>query len=153
VRQGYSIVIKNKRATFDYELLERFTAGLVLTGTEIKSIRAGKASLSDGYCLLQQGELWAKNIQIAEYDYGTYNNHQPRRDRKLLLTKRELRKLSRLVSETGLTIIPVKLFINDKGLAKLEIAIARGKKAYDKRHTLREKEDKREMDRQFKSRS
>ncbi len=153
MRQGYSIVIKNKRATFDYELLERFTAGLVLTGTEIKSIRAGKASLSDGYCLLQQGELWAKNIQIAEYDYGTYNNHQPRRDRKLLLTKRELRKLSRLVSETGLTIIPVKLFINDKGLAKLEIAIARGKKAYDKRHTLREKEDKREMDRQFKSRS
>jgi SsrA-binding protein len=145
-----SIQIRNKRASFDYELIEFFTAGIVLTGTEIKSIRLGKVSLSDSFCIMVQGELWAKNIQIAEYFFGNYNNHQPKRDRKLLLTKRELRKLTRLTKETGFTIVPVKLFINDKGLAKLDVAVAKGKKAYDKREALKEKDDKREMARHFK---
>jgi len=144
------ILIKNKRATFDYELLEFFSAGMVLTGTEIKSIRLGKVSLADSYCVMQNGELWARNIQISEYFFGTYNNHVPRRDRKLLLTKRELRKLTRLTKETGFTIVPIKLYINEKGLAKLDIAVAKGKKAYDKRESLKEKDDKREMDRHFK---
>jgi len=144
------ILIRNKRASFDYELTEFFTAGMVLTGTEIKSIRLGKVSLTDSYCLIGDGELWAKGIQITEYFFGTYNNHIPRRDRKLLLTKRELRKLTRLTKETGITIVPTKLFINEKGLAKIEIAVAKGKKTYDKRESLKEREDKREMDRQFK---
>ncbi len=144
------IVIRNKRASFDYELIEFFTAGIVLTGTEIKSIRLGKASLSDSYCQLQNNELWARNIQISEYSFGTYNNHVPKRERKLLLTKRELKKLVRLTKETGFTIVPTKMFINEKGLAKLDIAVAKGKKAYDKRQTLREKDDKREIERHFK---
>jgi SsrA-binding protein len=145
-----NIIIKNKRASFDYELMDFFMAGIVLTGTEIKSIRLGKASLTDSYCIMTNGELWAKGIQISEYFFGTYNNHIPRRDRKLLLTKRELRKLTRLTKETGFTIVPTKLFINEKGLAKLDIAVAKGKKTYDKRESLKEKDDKREMDRHFK---
>ena len=144
------INIKNKRATFDYELLETYTAGIVLTGTEIKSIRLGKASLVDTYCLLEKGELWVRNMHIAEYFYGTYNNHNARRDRKLLLNRNELRKLTRLTKETGFTIVPTRLFINEKGLAKLVIAVAKGKKQYDKRQSLKEKEDKRAMDRMFK---
>ncbi len=142
--------IKNKRATFDYELVETFVAGMVLTGTEIKSIRLGKASLVDTYCLFEGGELWVHNMHIAEYFYGTYNNHDARRDRKLLLNKKELLKLTRLTKETGFTIIPTRLFINEKGLAKLVIAVAKGKKQYDKRQSLKEKEDKRAMDRMFK---
>ncbi|MBZ4651384.1 MAG: SsrA-binding protein [Proteiniphilum sp.] len=145
-----SVNIKNKKATFDYELLETFTAGMVLTGTEIKSIRLGKASLVDSYCLLENGECWVRNMHIAEYFYGTYNNHNARRDRKLLLNRKELQKLMRLTRETGFTIIPVRLFINDKGLAKLVIAVAKGKKQYDKRQSLKEKEDKRSMERMFK---
>ena len=144
------IIIKNKKASFDYELTDFFTAGIVLTGTEIKSIRLGKASLTDSYCLIEKGELWSKGIQISEYFFGTYNNHIPRRDRKLLLTKKELHKISRLTKETGFTIVPTKMFINEKGLAKLDIAVAKGKKAWDKRESLKEREDKREMDRQFK---
>lgn len=144
------VVIKNKRATFDYELLDTFTAGIVLTGTEIKSIRLGKASLVDTFCLVDKGELWVKNMYIAEYFYGTYNNHAARRDRKLLLTKKELRKISAAVRTSGFTIIPTKLFINDRGLAKVVIAIARGKKEYDKRDSIRERDDRREMDRAFK---
>jgi SsrA-binding protein len=151
MKTSATIQIKNKRATFDYELLDFFTAGIVLTGTEIKSIRLGKASLSDSYCLIVNGELWAKNIQIAEYFFGSYNNHVPKRDRKLLLTKRELSKLTRLTKETGFTIVPIKLFLNEKGLAKLDIAVAKGKKSYDKRESIKEREDKREMDRHFKS--
>jgi len=150
MKPANTIVIKNKRASFDYELMEFFTAGIVLTGTEIKSIRLGKASLSDSYCIMTDGELWAKGIQVSEYFFGSYNNHAPRRDRKLLLTKRELRKLTRLTKETGFTIVPTKMFINEKGLAKLDIAVAKGKKTYDKRESLREKDDKREMDRHFK---
>ncbi len=135
---------------FDFELVETYTAGIVLTGTEIKSVRLGKASLVDSYCLFENGELWVRNMYIAEYFYGTYNNHNPRRDRKLLLNKNELRKLTRATKEPGYTIIPTKLFINEKGLAKLNIALARGKKQYDKRQSIREKEDKRAMDRAFK---
>lgn len=145
-----TVNIKNKKATFDYELLETFTAGMVLTGTEIKSIRLGKASLVDSYCLLENGECWVRNMHIAEYFYGTYNNHSARRDRKLLLNRKELQKLMRLTRETGFTIIPVRLFINDRGLAKLVIAVAKGKKQYDKRQSLKEKEDKRSMERMFK---
>lgn len=145
-----NILIRNKRATFDYEISERFMAGIQLYGTEIKSIRDGKAGLSDTYCTFIKNELWVKNMHIATYFFGTYNNHDVRRDRKLLLTKRELRKLGRATKETGFTIVPTKLFINDKGLAKIEIGLARGKKNYDKRQSLREKEDKRSIDRAMK---
>ncbi len=145
-----NILIRNKRATFDYEISERFMAGIQLYGTEIKSIRDGKAGLSDTYCTFIKNELWVKNMHIATYFFGTYNNHDVRRDRKLLLTKRELRKLERATKETGFTIVPTKLFINDKGLAKIEIGLARGKKNYDKRQSLREKEDKRSIDRAMK---
>jgi SsrA-binding protein len=145
-----NIIIKNKKASFDYEFIETFTAGIVLTGTEIKSLRAGKASLVDSYCLVVHNELWTKNLYIAEYFYGTYNNHEARRDRKLLLARKELNKIEHLSNHTGFTIIPTKLFINEKGLAKLVIAVAKGKKAYDKRQSLKEKDDKREMDRMFK---
>ncbi len=144
------INIKNKRATFDYELIETYTAGIVLTGTEIKSIRLGKASLVDTYCIFIRGELWVKNMHIAEYFYGTYNNHAARRERKLLLSRKELKKLERGTKETGFTMVPVRLFINEKGLAKVVIALAKGKKQYDKRESLREKDDRRDMDRMFK---
>ena len=142
-----AINIKNKRATFDYELLDSFTAGIVLTGTEIKSIRLGKASLVDTYCYLEKGELWVKNMNISEYFYGSYNNHKARRDRKLLLQKKEHKKIERLVKETGHTIVPTRMFINDRGLAKVVVAVAKGKKEYDKRQSIREKDDKRTMDR------
>ena len=145
-----NIQIKNKRATFDYELLDTFTAGIVLTGTEIKSIRLGKASLVDTFCIVERGELWVKNMDVAEYFYGTYNNHAARRDRKLLLTRKELRKIEGAVKASGFTIVPTKLFINEKGLAKVIVAIARGKKEYDKRDSIRERDDRREMDRAFK---
>lgn len=145
-----NIQIKNKRATFDYELLDTYTAGIVLTGTEIKSIRLGKASLVDTFCLLEKGELWVKNMYIAEYFYGTYNNHIARRDRKLLLNRKELRKIEGASKNSGFTIVPIRLFMNEKGLVKVVIAIAKGKKEYDKRHSIKEKEDKREMDRVFK---
>ena len=145
-----AINIKNKRATFDYELLDTYTAGIVLTGTEIKSIRQGKASLVDTFCFFANGELWVKNMHVAEYFYGSYNNHAARRDRKLLLTKKELDKLLRTSRDPGFTIVPVRLFINEKGLAGVVVALAKGKKQYDKRQSLREKDDKREMARMFK---
>ena len=145
-----AINIKNKRATFDYELLDTYTAGIVLTGTEIKSIRQGRASLVDTFCFFANGELWVKNMHVAEYFYGSYNNHAARRDRKLLLTKKELDKLLRTSRDPGFTIVPVRLFINEKGLAKVVVALAKGKKQYDKRQSLREKDDKREMARMFK---
>ena len=122
----------------------------MLTGTEIKSIRLGKVSLVDTYCYFVGGELWVKNMNIAEYFYGSYNNHQARRERKLLLTKKELRSLQQQEKNPGFTIVPVRLFINEKGLAKVVIALARGKKEFDKRQSIKEKEDKREMDRMFK---
>ena len=145
-----NVNIKNRRATFDYELLDTYTAGIVLTGTEIKSIRQGKASLFATFCYFANGELWVKNMHIAEYFYGSYNNHSARRDRKLLLTKKELDKLLRTSRDPGFTIVPVRLFINDKGFAKLVVALAKGKKQYDKRQSLREKDDKRDMARMFK---
>lgn len=145
-----NINIKNKRATFDYELLDTYTAGLVLTGTEIKSIRLGKASLVDTFCIFEKEALWVRNMNITEYFYGSYNNHVARRDRKLLLNKKELKKIQRSVKETGYTIIPTRLFLNDRGLAKLNIAVARGKKQYDKRQSLKEKDDKRMLDRVMK---
>ncbi len=141
------INIRNKRATFDYELIERFRAGIQLVGTEIKSIRVGKASLVDSYCYFVNGELWLKGMRISEYFYGTYNNHQPERERKLLLKKKELQKLERKTKESGLTIVPVKLFFNERGYAKVEIALAKGKKQHDKRESLKMKDASREMDR------
>lgn len=144
------INIKNKRASFDYEFVDTYTAGIVLTGTEIKSIRIGKASLVDTFCYFIRGELWVKNMHIAEYFYGSYNNHTARRDRKLLLNRKELRKLERDSQAPGFTIVPTRLFINEKGLAKLVIALAKGKKQFDKRETLKEKDARREMDRAFK---
>ena len=142
-----NINIKNKRATFDYIITDTYTAGIVLTGTEIKSIRLSKASLVDTYCTFIKDELWVKNMHIAEYFYGSYNNHTARRDRKLLLERKELHKLRQAVKNPGFTIVPVRLFINEKGLAKLVIGLARGKHEYDKRETLKERDDKREMDR------
>lgn len=144
------INIKNKKASFDYEFVETYTAGIVLTGTEIKSIRLGKASLVDTYCYFINGELWVKNMNVAEYFYGSYNNHNARRERKLLLTRKELRQLQQQEKNPGFTIVPVRMFINEKGLAKVVIALARGKKEYDKRQSIKAKEDKREMDRMFK---
>lgn len=144
------INIKNKRASFDYTFIETYTAGIVLTGTEIKSIRLGKAGLADTYCFFANNELWVKNMHIAEYSYGSYNNHLARRDRKLLLNRREIMKLQREIKESGFTIVPVRLYINERGLAKLVIALAKGKKMYDKREALKEKDDKRYIDRFFK---
>ena len=144
------ITIKNKRASFDYELLETFTAGIVLTGTEIKSIRLGKASLVDTFAIVERGEVWVKNMYVAEYAFGTYNNHAPRRDRKLLLNRKEIRRLQTATKDRGFTIVPTRLYINERGLAKLALAIARGKKEYDKRQSIRERDDRREMDRMFK---
>ncbi len=149
-KNNTTINIKNKRAEHEYFLMERLTAGIVLTGTEIKSIRNGKASLADSYCSFKGDELFVVGMHIAEYDKGTYNNHDPKRDRKLLLTARELRKLKNKVQEKGLTIIPVVLFINEKGLAKLDIALARGKHYYDKRETLKTKDSKRDIEKQLK---
>lgn len=144
------ISIKNKRAAFDFLLMDKYTAGIVLTGTEIKSIRAGKASLVDTFCFINNGEVWVKNMYIAEYDYGSYNNHSARRDRKLLLNRKEIRKLQQDMKNPGFTLVPTLMFIDENGRAKLDIHLCRGKKEYDKRQTLKEKEDRREMDRQFK---
>lgn len=144
------INIKNRRATFDYAIIETYTAGIVLTGTEIKSIRLGKASLADTYCYVNNGEVWIKNMYIAEYFYGTYNNHNERRERKLLLNRREIADLQKNGKESGFSIIPLKLFISDKGYAKIVIALARGKKEFDKRQSIKEREDKRDMARMFK---
>lgn len=141
------VSIRNKKAGFEYFLLQEFTAGIQLTGTEIKSIRDGKASIVDAYCNFKGSELFVINMHIAEYTYGTYNNHETKRERKLLLNKRELEKLQTKVKEKGLTIIPTLLFINEKGLAKLNIALAKGKHHYDKRESLKDKDYQREMDR------
>ncbi|RRD80343.1 SsrA-binding protein SmpB [Alloprevotella sp. OH1205_COT-284] len=142
-----AIRIKNKRATFDYEIIDKYMAGIVLTGTEIKSIRAGKASLVDTFCFIHNGEMWVKNMYIAEYADGTYNNHATRRDRKLLLNKKEIQSLRNDTLSPGYTIVPLQLFIDNKGRAKLDIALCRGKKEFDKRASIREREDKRELDR------
>lgn len=144
------INIKNRRATFDYEIGDTYTAGMELTGTEIKSIRAGKASLTDSYCIVERGEVWVKGMNISEYFYGSYNNHAARRDRKLLLTKKEISKIEKAITDPGYTLIPLRIFISDRGYAKLVIGVARGKKQYDKRQAIKEREDKRILDRMMK---
>lgn len=142
-----SVDIRNKKAEFRYFLTDRFTAGIQLVGTEIKSIRANKASIGEAYCRIHKGELFVYNMYIAEYHNGGYTNHEPRRARKLLLNKHELRKIERKLKDVGQTVVTTRLFINEKGLAKLEIAIAKGKKLGDKRDSLKEKDLKREADR------
>ena len=142
-KNASQIAIKNRKAEFEYYLLTSFSAGLVLCGTEIKSIRAGKANLTDSYCSFINGELWVHNLHISEYAHGSYNNHEPKRDRKLLLNKKELKKLQSKLNDRGTTIIPTLLWINEKGYAKLDISLARGKKMYDKRESLKEKDNRR----------
>lgn len=150
LRKKSPIQIKNRKAAFEYFFIEEFTAGIVLTGTEIKSIRAGKASLVDTYCTIIRGELWVKGMSISPYFYGSYNNHEQKRDRKLLLTRREINRLESATKQTGYTIVPTLVFIDEHGRAKMDLALCKGKKAYDKRQTLKEKEDRREMDRAMK---
>ena len=137
------INIKNRKAEYEYHLLSTFTAGIVLTGTEIKSIRAGKVNLTDSYCSFINGELWAHNIHISEYANGSYNNHEPKRDRKLLLNKKELKKIQSKLNDRGMTIIPTRMWINENGYAKLDIALARGKKMFDKRDSIKDKDQRR----------
>lgn len=145
-----NISIRNKRATFDYEILEEYVAGVVLVGTEIKSIRLGKASLTESYCYFDKGELWLRGMNVAEYGWGTCNNHAPRRDRKLLLQRKELNKLQRALQDRGLTIVALRLFLSEKGLAKVVIGLARGRKSYDKREYIKANDAKREMDKAMK---
>ena len=142
-----STIIKNRKASFEYAFLEKYVAGIQLFGTEIKSIREGKANLADAHCLFRNNELWVQNMHISEYGLGTCNNHAPKRERKLLLTRKELKKLERKSQDKGLTIIAIRMFINEKGFAKLEIALARGKKKYDKREDIKQRDSKRELDR------
>ena len=146
-----NINIRNKRATFDYEILEEFVAGIVLAGTEIKSIRLGKASLTDSYCYFDGGELWIRGMNVAEYHWGTCNNHVPRRDRKLLLSRRELTRLQRSLQDKGLTVVGLRLCLTDRGLAKAVIGLAKGRKSYDKREYLKENDARREMDKAMKN--
>lgn len=141
------INIVNKKATFEFEILEKFTAGIVLTGTEIKSVRNGRVNMSDAFCFFKNDELFVRNMHISEYEMGTHYNHEPKRARKLLLQKRELRKLSTKVKEKGLTIIPIKMFLSQTGYAKLEIGLGKGKKTYDKRESIKEKDLNRERSR------
>lgn len=145
-----NINIRNKRATFDYEILEEYVAGVVLVGTEIKSLRMGKASLVDSYCYFERGELWIRNVNIAEYTWGTCNNHVPKRDRKLLLNRKELNKLQRSLQDRGLTVVGLRIFINERGLAKIVVGLARGRKSFDKREYIKENDAKREMDKAMK---
>ena len=150
LRKKIPINIKNKKASFEYFFVDVLTAGIVLTGTEIKSIRMGKASLVDSYCYIHNGEIWVKGMNVSPYFYGSYSNHESKRERKLLLNKREIKKLDEASKLPGYTIVPILLFIDDKGRAKLDIALARGKKVYDKRQTMKEKEDRREIERAVK---
>jgi len=142
-----NVNIQNKRARFEYELTDFFTAGMQLLGTEIKSLRQGKASIAEAYCFMQEGELWIKNMNIQEYAFGNINNHDPIRERKLLLNKHELSKIEKKLKDQGVTVVPLKVFLNPNGLAKIDIALARGKKIYDKRETIKDRDVKRDMDR------
>ncbi|MBU6339961.1 MAG: SsrA-binding protein SmpB [Bacteroidetes bacterium] len=145
-KKKIKVEIKNRRAAFEYHFEQEYDAGMILTGTEIKSIRAGNANLNDAYCLIENGELWVRNMYIAVYEHGTDNNHEPRRARKLLLRKPELRKLERKAKEKGYTIVPYLLFINERGFAKLTIELATGKKSFDKRETIKNRDNKRSLD-------
>ena len=150
LRKKSPVNIRNKKDSFEFFFVDTFTAGIVLTGTEIKSIRQGKASLVDSYCYIHQGEIWVKGMNISPYFFGSYNNHEAKRDRKLLLNRREINKLQEATKQVGFTIVPILVFIDDHGRAKVDIALAKGKKAFDKRQTMKEKEDRREMDRAIK---
>ena len=150
IRKKSPVQIRNKKASFEYYFVDTYTAGIVLTGTEIKSIRAGKASLVDTYCFINKGEIWLEGMNIAPYFCGSFANHEARRKRKLLLNKREIRRLAEDAKSPGYTIVPILVFIDQHGRAKVDIALCRGKKEYDKRQTLKEKEDRREMDRAIK---
>ena len=150
LRKKSPVQIKNKKASFEYFFVDELTAGIVLTGTEIKSIRAGKASIVDTYCYIDRGEMWVQGMNISPYFYGSYANHEAKRERKLLLTKREINKLDEATKQPGYTIVPTLVFIDEHGRAKVDIALCRGKKQYDKRQTMKEKEDRREMDRAIK---
>lgn len=150
LRKKSPVSIRNKKASFEYFFIDTYTAGIVLTGTEIKSIRLGKASLVDSYCYIHNGEIWVKGMNISPYFFGSYNNHEAKRDRKLLLNKREIYKLQEATKQVGFTIVPILVFIDGKGRAKVDIALAKGKKEFDKRQTLKAKEDRREMDRVMK---
>ena len=150
IRKKSPVNIRNRKASFEYFFIETYTAGIVLTGTEIKSIRQGRASLVDAYCVVINGELWVKGMSVSPYFYGSYNNHEQKRDRKLLLTKREINRLAAATKQTGYTIVPLLIFIDEKGRAKMDLALCKGKKEFDKRQTLKEKEDRREMDRVMK---
>lgn len=147
LRKKSPVQIRNKKASFEYFFVDEYTAGIVLTGTEIKSIRLGKASLVDTYCYIHNGEIWVKGMNISPYFYGSYANHEQKRDRKLLLNRKEIRNLAEAIKSPGFTIVPTLVFIDANGRAKMDIALCRGKKQYDKRQTLKEKEDRREMDR------
>lgn len=144
-----NINIQNRRASFDYSFIEKFIAGIVLTGTEIKSVRLGKVSLADSYCYMRNGELFITNMHINEYDKGSYNNHKPLRERKLLLNRSELQKIERKLKDQGLTIVPIRMFISKESYAKLEIAVAKGKKSFDKREDIKKKDIERETARRF----
>lgn len=144
------VSIKNRKARFNYELLDRYTAGIQLGGTEIKSIRAGKASIAESFCEIKEGEIWCVNMHIDEYQYGSYYNHRPKRDRKLLLQKKEIKKMARKLVDKGITIVPLEIFINDRGLAKINIALARGKKLYDKREVIKIKDINRDLQRNLR---
>lgn len=146
-----NINVRNKRATFDYEILEEYVAGIVLAGTEIKSVRMGKVSMTESYCYFDRGELWIRGVNIAEYAWGSCNNHIPKRDRKLLLNRKELNKLQRSLQDRGLTVVGLRLFLNDRGLAKVAVGLARGRKSYDKREYLKENDARREMDKAMKA--
>jgi SsrA-binding protein len=146
-KKKQKVEITNRKASHEYFFVDEFDAGIMLTGTEVKSIRSGNANLSDAYCIFEKGELWMRNCYIAEYEFGTDANHMPRRQRKLLLRKPELRKLERGIKEKGSTIVPYKIFINDRGFVKINVCLARGKKSYDKRETIKDRESKRELDR------
>ena len=142
------VSIKNRKASFEYEFIQKYTAGIILVGTEIKSIRANKASISDAYCVIIDSEVIIKNLHISEYKYASFINHEPKRERKLLLNKQEINKIKNRVQEKGFALVPTRLFINDKGIAKLEIAVAKGKKIYDKRESIKEKDIKRNIERE-----
>ena len=143
-------VIRNRKASFEYHLIETFIAGMALSGTEVKSLRGGKASLQEAYCFIEAGEVFIKGMTINEYKQGSYNNHDPKRTRKLLLKKREIRKLKKALEEKGLTLVPLKVYFSDRNFAKIEIALAKGKKIYDKRADIKEKDTRRELDRALK---
>ncbi len=150
IRKKSPVNIRNKKASFEYFFVDTYTAGIVLTGTEIKSIRQGKASLVDAFCYINNGEIWVKGMKISPYFYGSYSNHESKRDRKLLLNRREINKLQEATKMVGFTIVPILIFIDGNGRAKVDVALCKGKKEYDKRQTLKEKEDRREMDRAMK---